>query len=225
MKRFFCAGAWAVALCLLFLVNRADSQTVTIREINPTHSSNTTLDSAASGGRVNHLARATDSIFYAASEFGGLFKSTDAGRNWVRLDAHLPTRVSNVKASPASPNFIIATSIYDGRVSSFAGINVSSNGGATWSKPVSASPSSGSCASSIDFNQPSAFAIAFDPENAAHVFVGTNCGLARSTDGGLNWTFINPGPSPLATNVFGVLVHHGGIIDSCGSGGHRRSTD
>lgn len=223
MNRFFCAGAWAVVFCLLVLANRADGQTVTIREINPTHSN--TGGNAATGGRVNHLARATDSIFYAASELGGLFKSTDAGRTWVRLDAHLPTRVSNVKASPADPNLVIATSTYDGRVNSFAGINVSSNGGATWAKPGSSSPPSGFCASPTNFTEPSAFAVAFDPEDAAHVFVGTNCGLARSTNGGQNWTFINPGPGTLATNVFGVIVHHGGIIDTCGSGGHRRSTD
>jgi hypothetical protein len=220
MHRFFRTCAWAV---VLFVVARANSQTITIREINPTHSD--TGGNAATGGRVNHLARATDTIFYAASEFGGLFKSTDAGRTWMRLDTHLPTRASDVEASPADPDRVIATSIYDGRVSSLAGINVSSDGGATWAKPTSATPPTNFCASTTSFNEPSAFGIAFDPENPAHVFAGTNCGLARSTDGGANWAFLNPGPGNLATNVFGVVVHHGGIIDTCGSSGHRRSVD
>ena len=223
MDRFSCACVWALALSVLLIANVASSQTISVREINPTHSNIGGMN--ATGGRVNHLGRATDSIFYAASEFGGLFKSTDAGRTWVRLDAHLPTRVSDVKVNPVDPNLVVATSVYDGRVSSFAGINVSHNGGATWSKPASASPPSSFCASSTNFSEPSAFGIAFDPQNATHIFVGTNCGVARSTDGGLNWTFINPGPFSLATNVFGVVVHHGGIIDTCGDSGHRRSTD
>src|SRR5262249_54879561 len=129
MYRFFRACAWAVALSALPHANVANGQTVTIQEINPTHSD--TGGNAATGGRVNHLARATDSIFYAASEFGGLFKSTDAGRTWARMDAHLPTRMSDVKASPADPDHVIATSIYDGRVNSLAGINISTDAGIT----------------------------------------------------------------------------------------------
>lgn len=223
MDRFFCACLRA-SLSVLLVMNVANGQTITVREINPTHSNIGGMN--ATGGRVNHLGRATDSIFYAASEFGGLFKSTDAGRTWVRLDTHLPTRVFDVKVSPADPNLVIATSVYDGRVSSLAGINVSRDGGATWIRPASSSPPSSSfCTSSTNFNEPAAFGIAFDPQNPTHIFVGTNCGLARSTDSGLNWTFINPGPGSGATNVFGVVVHHDGIIDACGFGGHRRSTD
>ena len=92
-------------------------------------------------------------------------------------------------------------------------------------KPPSATPPAGFCSRARNFEQPSAFGIAFDPENAAHVFVGTNCGLAKSTDSGLTWTYINPGPDTGARDVFGVLVDHNGIIDTCGLGGHRRSTD
>jgi photosystem II stability/assembly factor-like uncharacterized protein len=219
MSRFFCAFIGLVATYLL-PVNVATGQTITIKEINPTH----TIDvGTVSGGRVNQLGRATNSIFYAASEFGGLFKSTDRGRTWARLDSYLPTRVSDVKVSPADPNLVIATSLYDGRVSSLAGINVSRNGGKDWSTPASSRPPVGSCKKDTALTEPSAFGIAFDPENAAHVFVGTDCGLAKSEDSGVTWTFINPNTNSLATKVVGVLVHHGGIIDICGSGGHHRS--
>src|SRR6266567_4297070 len=117
MTRFFCICLCAIALCALLQLNVANSQILTVREINPTHSNIGGMN--ATGGRVNHLGRATDSIIYAASEFGGLFKSTDAGRTWTRLDAHLPTRVSDVKVSPADPNLIVATSLFDGRINSF----------------------------------------------------------------------------------------------------------
>jgi hypothetical protein len=217
MSRFFFACICAVTVSIFAIVN---SQTVTIREINPTHSNIGGMN--ATGGRINDLARATDNIFYAASEFGGLFKSTDVGHTWARLDNHLPTRLSNVQASPSDPNLVIATSIYDGRVNSFAGINVSRDGGATWTKPASATPPAGFCSGLNNTNEPAAFGIAFDPEDATHIFVGTNCGLAKSTDAGLTWTFINPGPGA-STRVVGIIVHDGGIIDTCGFGGHRRS--
>jgi hypothetical protein len=81
MDRFLPVSIWAVPLCVLVLVSVtsvANGQAVTIREISPTRSN--TPDGRINAGRVNHLARATNTIFYAASEFGGLFKSTDAGR-------------------------------------------------------------------------------------------------------------------------------------------------
>ena len=222
-----------ISVCVagLFAFVPCNSQTVTIQEINPTHSVTGSSGAiggsvnAATGGRVNHVAHATDDIYYAASEYGGLYKSTDGGRTWARLDSHIPTKIFSVEASPANPNSVIATSLYDGRVVSLAGINMSSDGGITWTKPPSATPPNGFCASLINFNEPAAFGIAFDPDTPTHVFVGTDCGLARSTDGGATWTFLNPGPGTLATNVFGVVVHHGGTIDTCGSGGHRRSVN
>jgi photosystem II stability/assembly factor-like uncharacterized protein len=220
MYRVLRTGAWVAVMCSSLLIH---SQTISVQEINPTHSD--TGGNAATGGRVNHVARATDNIYYAASEYGGLFKSTDAGLTWSRLDAHLPTRPIDVKADPADPDRVIATSLYDGRVTSLAGINVSTDGGANWAKPATATPPNNFCASTLGLSEPSAFAIAFDPENVSHVFAGTNCGLASSTDAGLSWTFLNPGPGTRATSVFGVVVHHGGIIDTCGLGGHRRSTD
>jgi photosystem II stability/assembly factor-like uncharacterized protein len=55
--------------------------------------------------------------------------------------------------------------------------------------------------------------------------VGTNCGLAISNDAGNTWHYIDPTPADPADNVWSVAVHHGGIIDTCGDDGHRRSTD
>ena len=221
MNRFFFTKI-SLLICVLVPVSVATAQNITVTEINPTHSNGVVT---TSGGRINQLGRATDRIFYAASEFGGLFKTTDAGRTWTRLDHHLPTRVSDVKASPANPDIVIATSLYDGRVNSLAGINVSTDGGAHWSKPISSNPRAGFCNIPVNSSQPSAFAISFDPRNPTRVLVGTNCGLAKSVDSGTTWTFVNTSPDTLATDVYGVVVHHGGIIDTCGSSGHRRSID
>ena len=59
-------------------------------DINPSSSTLASSDAdGASGGRVNGLARADATTFYAASEWGGLYKSSDTGNTWSRLDAHL----------------------------------------------------------------------------------------------------------------------------------------
>ena len=208
-------------LCpILVMASALAEAQVTIAEINPTHSD--LGGNGATGGRVQHVARATDSIYYAASEFGGLFKSTNGGRAWTRLDAYLPTRTSDIEVSPVDPNRVIATSLFDGRVNSVAGIGVSTDGGATWTKPPTATPPQNFCAAQT-IAEPAAFGISFNPDTPNQVFVGTNCGLAVSNDSGTTWTFVDPTPANAAGRIFDVIVHDGGIIDTCGSDGHRRS--
>ncbi|MGH8594417.1 MAG: hypothetical protein ACREV3_11325 [Gammaproteobacteria bacterium] len=131
----------------------------------------------------------------------------------------------DVEISPASPNLVVATSFYDGRVTSRAGINVSSDGGNTWTRPATAMPPVGFCRTNARRDEPSAFGISFDPDNPQNVYVGTNCGLAISNDSGANWRLVDPTPANGANDVWDVIVHHAGIIDTCGDDGHRRSTD
>jgi len=205
----------------------AGAQTVSaIVEIGPKRSNNPDNDpNAASGGRVNGIAvdPADNRIMYAASEWGGLFKSTDSSRTWVHLNGHVPHATWDIAVDPANSQRLYATSFYDGRVNSIAGINISTDGGVTWSKPPTAVPPEGSCASPEDRDQPHAFGIAIDPEQPTHVFIGTNCGLAASNDSGATWRFIDPSPDDAADYVWDVVVHDGGIIDLCGDDGHQRS--
>ena len=83
---------------------------VTITDINPDQS---TLDPAdpdgASGGRVNGLAAVVGDpdTYYAASEWGGLYKTTDftnAGGQWFRLESHLPMVTWDVEVDPSQAN-------------------------------------------------------------------------------------------------------------------------
>jgi Abnormal spindle-like microcephaly-assoc'd, ASPM-SPD-2-Hydin len=201
---------------------------VTITEINPNQS---TLDASdpdgASGGRVNGLASDPNNnrVFYAASEWGGLYKSTDGGLTWTRLNNHMPTVTWDVEVSPADSNRIFATSFYDGRVASRSGINVSTDGGVTWTHPATSVPPAGRCLEAARRDEPAAFGISVDPSNPQNVYVGTNCGLAISNDGGTTWRYVDPTPANRADDIWDVTVHHGGIIDLCGDDGHRRSVD
>ncbi len=213
-----------------------------IIDINPNQSS---LDAAGnppagdpdggSGGRVNGLASVggNNSIFYAASEWGGVYKTTNSGLNWARLNTHQPTAMWDVEASSATQ--VYATSFFDGRASnSLAGINVSTDGGATWTHPATATPPANSTTYNCSVarrTEPSAFGIGIRPDATGTVYVGTNCGVAISTDSGVTWAYVDPKrlttPAGVgaAGNVWDVVVQTGGTVDVCGDDGHFRSTD
>jgi hypothetical protein len=199
----------------------------TLIDVNPNQSTLDPTDpDGASGGRVNGLASVPgdNRVFYAASEWGGIYRSVDAGRRWARLDRHLPTVTWDVEVNRERPNTVYATSFYDGRVNTLAGINVSTDGGNTWSHPATATPPANLCANARR-EEPSAFGIGVDSDKPANVFIGTNCGLAISNDFGATWRYVDPTPTDAATNVWDVVVHHGGIVDICGDDGHLRSVD
>lgn len=219
------------SFALLFALTAATAPaqlSVTIRDISPDQSTlhNTDPD-GASGGRVNGLGvdRTTPGTFWAASEWGGLFRSIDNGLTWAHVPGHVPVATWDVEVDPTNSNRVYATSFYDGRVASRAGISLTTDGGVTWVRPASATPPANFCIEEVRRTEPSAFGIAIDPANAARVFIGTNCGLAMSTNSGATWTFVDPTPANRAGNVWDVVVHDGGIIDLCGDDGHRRSTD
>ena len=204
---------------------------VTISDINPNVSTNGNAN-ASSGGRVNGLASdaSNNQIFYVASEYGGLFKTTDGGMNWFRLTGHLPVVTWDVEVDSGNANRVYATSWYDGRLNSLAGIEVSNDGGATWTHPATAVPPATFNCAAARRAEPAAFGIGIRPDASQNVFVGTNCGVAISTDSGATWTFVDPTPATTASDVWDVVVQAGGptsqgIVDICGDDGHWRSTD
>lgn len=207
----------------------AASITVTFEDISPNQSDTDPSDpDGASGGRVNGLAihPTSNQILYAATEWGGIYQSTDGGLIWTRLDGHLPVATWDVEIDPATTERVYATSFFDGKVASRAGINVSLDAGATWAKPATAVPPSGFCANPADETEPSAFGVSIDPANSANVFIGTNCGLATSTDSGATWTYRDPtAPAGSATRIWDVQALGGGVVHVCGDDGHRRSDD
>jgi uncharacterized repeat protein (TIGR01451 family) len=235
----------AAAIGLLLTVTAASAQ-ITFEDINPDQSDLDASDpDGASGGRVNGLASVprNNQIYYAASEWGGLYKSTDGGLTWIRLNRHLPVATWDVEVDPGNVNRVYATSFYDGRVAPISGIQVSNDAGATWTHPLTAhpdpalegtandnTPNPGFNCSNARRTEPSAFGIGIRPDATNNVFIGTNCGVVISNDLGVTWRFVDPTPMTPATDVWDVVVQAGGptgqgIVDICGDDGHRRSTD
>jgi hypothetical protein len=202
-----------------------------VQDINPDVSTNSDAD-ATTGGRVNHVASAPggNTVFYAASEQGGLFKSTNSGANWSHLNGHLPQITWDVKVDPSNANNVYATSFYDGKVTSLSGIEVSGDAGATWSHPASANPPITAPCNATARIELEGFGIGIRPDATNNVFVGTQCGVAFSSDSGGTWTFLNPTSPSNPGRTWAVLVEPGGpsgqgIVNVCGDFGFRSSTN
>jgi hypothetical protein len=214
------------ALSLFFAVPASAQITATWYDINPS-SSNNGSPNAASGGRVNHVAAASNfSRVYAATELGGLYTSFDQGATWVRINTYSPTATWDVKVDPSNNNRVYATSFFDGRVTPASGINISDDAGTTWRAVNIPALNTLNCLQTRARNEPSGWQIAINPTNTRTVFAGTNCGLGRSLNGGATWDFIDPSPGDgIAEQVYSVIAHGASTVDVITDNGHFRSTN
>ncbi len=218
----------------------------TFSDINPNNSDLDPTDpDGASMGRFNGLANvAGDNLtYYGASEYGGIYKTVNGGLNWSHLEGHLPQTTWDVEVDPSNTNRVFATSFYDGRVDPISGIQVSTDGGQTWSHPLTShadpalegtaadnTPQPGYSAIAARRNEPAAYGISIRPDATSNVAIGTNAGVAISTTAGASWQIVDPTPASPATNIWDVIWQPGGplglgILDVVGDDGHLRSVD
>lgn len=94
----------------------AGAATTQIDDINP-DSSDLADPNGASGGRVNMVASSAgnDDVFFAATEYGGLYKTTNGGARWSLLKGHLPMVTWDVETDPTNSGIVYATSFFDGK--------------------------------------------------------------------------------------------------------------
>ena len=224
-------GSLAVQVSLAPQASAVVPVAVTFTDVNPDVSTNANANSST-GGRTNGLASASanNQVFYAATEFGGVYKTTNAGATWSFLSGHRPMVTWDVEVDPSNNNRVYATSFFDGRAAnSISGIESSGNAGTTWAHSATATPPAASTATyggcpASQVAAPSAFGIGINAANGNAV-IGTNCGVGRTTDGGATWAFSDPTPVTTATNVWDVFVQGDGTVLICGNDGVHRSTD
>jgi hypothetical protein len=159
-------------------------------------------------------------IATAASESGGLFKTTDGGDTWMHIDTLQPFRMSDVKYAPGDAQIVIATAWGDSRTINGGGIWRSTDGGRTWRKPETANPPAlRGCSPRAN-----AWGIAFE-SGSNFVYVGTDCGLAISRDLGATWEHSVSRVGNISTPVWSVVAPsaNSGIVDVCGLAGFQRS--
>jgi len=215
----------------------------TFTDVSPNQSTLTDANLRGVGGRINHVAGmpgpGNNQTFYAASEYGGLWKTTDQGRTWNPVTGSIPQVTWDVQVSPpvtingANVQPVYATSWFDGRLDTQAGIQVSYDTGQTWISPVTARPDPIIAGMVVDNtpeppNQPNgnnqpftsyqidpgesyrktefqAFGIGIRPDAPQHVAIGTSAGLALSDDAGRTWRFVNPYPNKPAQDIWSVV--------------------
>ena len=121
------------------------------------------------------------SVLYAGEESGGgsVYKSTDAGRNWVQVRRKL--YVHGLAVDPKHSNVVWAAGFTSGLGALV--VDKSTDGGRTWVTKLRKPRSSGDC----DFLR-----LAIDPGSPSTVYVGC-AGVLKTTDGGATWAQKNSG--------------------------------
>ena len=133
-------------------------------------------------GRINVIKESPQDsdVLYVGSPSGGLWKSTDGGGSWNPLTDDLAgIGVSGIAINPNHPDSIyIGTGDGDGADTYSVGVLLSPDGGESWET------------TGLGFDVAQGVRVsklAFRPGNTQELWVATNEGLYRTTDGAENW--------------------------------------
>jgi len=141
------------------------------------------------GGRTKALVihPTNPATMYAAAATGGIWKTLDAGQNWMPLTDSLPTlAMSSLAMDPSNPDTLYAGS---GEQPPGAGIFKTTDGGQTWTQLA---PTAGFAY---------VFSLAISPSRPANIYAATDSGLWSSPDGGATWTNALPSPGGCYSTV------------------------
>lgn len=127
----------------------------------------------------------------------GVYKSTDAGKNWKKLGLEQTQHISRIVIHPRDPNivYVAAQGALYGKTPE-RGVYKSVDGGTTWKKVLYVDDKSGCVELSMDYNNPQVLYAAMNEYGRLPWKVisgGTGSGLYKSTDGGTTWEKIQNG--------------------------------
>lgn len=209
---------YVAILISLLIPLHAYSQQKTVRYLTPTEIPVTNnFDSFLEGGRANTVV-ANASLehqgdMFAASDSGGLFKSTTWGVTWTHVDSLPVNFTQSVIYLNHSANVLLVTAKADFKTENGGGLWRSDDGGTSWKQvPL------------LDFDP--AFTGRLSAYGISHVnnyiAVGTSDGVFLSTDTGATWTHSNPF-SLQSAPTYSVLITATRVL-AAGPNGVRRST-
>jgi hypothetical protein len=136
----------------------------------------------------------SDPATIVVAKAGRVLRSIDGGSSWTVITSGLPGRtVTNLEISPANRNTAYVT------LAGASGASVYfTTDGINWSTRASGLPSY------------STHVVRFDPTDVSTLYVGTDVGVYRSTDGGATW---NPfGTGMPAVSVYDIQILSDGSV-------------
>lgn len=179
-------------------------------------------------GRTNSIAFITGqpNTMYTAAAQGGVWKTVNAGVNWIALTDNLPTLAcGDVVVDQSNPNVIYLGTgelNYSGDSQYGDGIYKSANAGLTWVQVATASLVGTRCSQ-----------MAIDPTNSNIVYFAGNLGVFKSTNAGGIWINMNSGtnancifinPSSVQTLYISTGGTSAGLIKKSTDGGTTWTT-
>jgi len=189
----------------------SDVLTQVVNNVTPPPSSgiNTWTGNGPHGECITSLALNPSSVgtVYAGSYAGGVFKSTDGGRNWLAVNTGLTDpNIWALAINPSDP-----ATIYAGTGNN--GVFRSTDGGANWM-----SVNTGLTASFVGD-------LVVDPNNPATVYAGTDGGVFRSGNGGDSWSVVNNGLTDTCIQALAIDTTNPSTIFAGTASGVFKSTD
>ncbi len=141
-------------------------------------------------------------VVYVGSNYGGVYRSTDAGATWTKKNAGITgnTYVRRLYVDPVDPGIVIAAAS--------GGIFRTTNAGDTWVRTGSVM----------------AYYLAFSPVNPDIGFAGYNS-VYRTTNRGLTWSRPTPGLKQRYFKGFQCHPESAGVVYNWGSSGLYRTAD
>ncbi len=166
----------------------------------------------------------------------GVYKSTDAGKNWKRMGLENSEHIQNILIDPRDSNVAYVSAI--GPLWSSGGdrgLYKTTDGGATWKAVLTISPDTGVTDVAMDPKNPSIlYAAAYQRRRAVGQLVGggPESGLYKSTDGGTKWTKLTKGLPTVDVGRIGIGINwknpktvYALVTAQRGQGGFFRSDD
>ena len=166
----------------------------------------------------------------------GVYKSTDAGKTWMRMGLENSEHIQNIVVDPRNSNVVYVTAI--GPLWSPGGdrgLYRTTDGGATWKAVLSISPDTGVTDVAMDPKNPDVlYAAAYQRRRAVGQLIGggPESGLYKSVDGGQKWTKLTKGLPTVDIGRIGIGINwrnprtvYALVTSQLGQGGFYRSDD